>query len=185
MIHTTDAWIGTSKIPVNSKDIKSMKTNVTVVLIFACLATSALAQDANKKKAAKKAQRDKILVEVTDVLEQWKTAFNAKDAEALSKLYDLKADVIYDDDVHHRSRKSLLKRFEEEFGKDGAVQQEITEVDRKILSPRIVVETGVWKNTGSTDKSRADRGRYSCILVKKKGKWLIVQDRGWAQPAKK
>ena len=90
-----------------------------------------------------------------------------------------------EDDVHHRSRKSLLKRFEEEFGKDGAVQQEITEVDRKILSPRIVVETGVWKNTGSTDKTRADRGRYSCILVKKKGKWLIVQDRGWAQPAKK
>ena len=127
----------------------------------------------------------KILAEVEATLRQWEAAFNAHDAVALAKLYDVKTDVIYEDDVHHRGRKAMRKQFAELFGKQSEIQQTITEVERKVLSRRIVIGTGVWNNVGDSDPTRPTRGRYSCTWMKKKGKWLIVHDRSWGVPAKK
>ena len=127
----------------------------------------------------------KILAEVEAVLRQWEAAFNAHDAVALSKLYDVKTDVIYDDDVHHRGRKAMQQHFAELFGKQSKVQQTITDVERKVLSHRVVIGTGVWKIVGDSDPTHPTRGRYSCTWMKKKGKWLIVHDRSWGVPEKK
>jgi uncharacterized protein (TIGR02246 family) len=127
----------------------------------------------------------KILAEVEAVLRQWEAAFNAHDAVALSKLYDVKTDVIYDDDVHHRGRKAMQQHFAELFGKQSKVQQTITDVERKVLSRRVVIGTGVWKIVGDSDPTHPTRGRYSCTWMKKKGKWLIVHDRSWGVPEKK
>ena len=126
-----------------------------------------------------------IIGELEAALRQWEASFNAQDAVALAKLYDVNTDVIYDNDVHHRSRKSIQKQFEERFRKESDLKQKITQVERKILSRRIAIETGVWQIMGDTDPSRPTRGRYSSTWMKKKGKWLIVHDRGWDVPSKK
>ena len=55
-----------------------------------------------KSQPAGNFDEKKILAEVEAALRQWEAAFNAHDAVALSKLYDVKTDVIYEDDVHHR-----------------------------------------------------------------------------------
>ena len=138
-----------------------------------------------KGPRARNIDEKKILGEVEATLRQWEAAFNAHDAVALAKLYDVKTDVIYEDDVHHRGRKAMRKQFAELFGKQSEIQQTITEVERKVLSRRIVIGTGVWDNVGDSDPSRPTRGRYSCTWMKKKGKWLIVHDRSWGVPAKK
>ena len=138
-----------------------------------------------KSQPAGNFDEKKVLGEVEATLRQWEAAFNAQDAVALAKLYDVNTDVIYENDVHHRSRKSMQKQFEERFRKEPDLKQTITGVERKVLSRRIVIGTGVWDNVGDSDPSRPTRGRYSCTWMKKKGKWLIVHDRSWGVPAKK
>jgi len=138
-----------------------------------------------KGQPTRNVDEKKILGEVEAALRQWEAAFNAHDAVALAKLYDVKTDVIYENDVHHRGRKAMRKQFAEFFDKQSKIQQTITKVERRVLSRRIVIETGVWNNVGDSDPSRPTRGRYSCTLMKKKGKWLIVHDRSWGVPAKK
>ena len=142
-------------------------------------------RDLERERNKLQMNEKKIIAELETALKQWETAFNAKDAVALAKLYDVNTDVIYDNDVHHRNRKSLQKQFVERFAKEANQKQTITEVERKILTRRIVIETGVWENAGSSDTTRAQRGRYSCTWMKKKGKWLIVHDRGWGVTKKK
>ena len=138
-----------------------------------------------KGQPARNIDEKKILGEVEAAHRQWDAAFDAHDAVALAKLYDVKTDVIYEDDVHHRGRKAMRKQFAEFFDKQSKIQQTITKVERRVLSRRIVIETGVWNNVGDSDPSRPTRGRYSCTLMKKKGQWLIVHDRSWGVPTKK
>jgi ketosteroid isomerase-like protein len=153
---------------------------ITLLAISGVLIASGFSQNAAESKSLTKTEKAQISKEVDSALRLWEKAFNAKDPIALSNLYDLNTDVIYDDDVHHRSRQSMLKQFQENFRKEPNVQQKITEVLRTILSAHVVIETGVWENTGASDLSHPPRGRYSCTWMKKAEEWLIVHDRGWA-----
>ena len=156
-----------------------MKSALSIVLLLAIFTQSGLAQEAKKEKPNREEQKKKTLEEVQKFAKQWQTAFNAKDVQSLSKLYDVKTDVLFDDDVRRRSRKEMAKFFKEEFKAKPNMKQATTEVEFEILSPRFVVETGVWQNLGATDESGPNRGRYSAIWAKKKGKWVIVHDRAW------
>ena len=153
---------------------------LTLLAVSGALAVSGLSQDSVQLKSLTRAEKAQINKEVNSALQQWEKAFNAKDPIALANLYDLNTDVIYDDDVHHRSRQSMLKRFQERFRKEPNLRQKITEVQRTISSAHVVIETGVWENTGASDLSRPPRGRYSCTWMKKGQEWLIVHDRAWA-----
>ena len=128
------------------------------------------------------APKDQINKELEVVLREWEKAFNAKDTARVVKLYAEPTDVIYDDNVHHRTRKSLQKSFAKRFKEEPKLKSVITDVERLIVSPTLVIETGIWANTGAIDSSRPTRGRYSCTLQKIHGKWLIIQDRSWAMP---
>ena len=153
---------------------------LTLLALSGVLVASGFSQDAVQLKSLTEAEKSQISKEVNSALKQWEKAFNAKDPIALANLYDLNTDVIYDDDVHHRSRQSMLKRFQERFRKEPNLRQKITEVQRTISSTHVVIETGVWENTGASDLSRPPRGRYSCTWMKKGQEWLIVHDRAWA-----
>jgi len=132
--------------------------------------------------ANENAPNDQVNKELEVVLREWEKAFNAKDTARVVKLYAEPTDVIYDDNVHHRTRKSLQKYFEKRFKEEPKLKAVITDVERLIVSPTLVIETGIWANTGVKDSSRPTRGRYSCTLQKIHGKWLIIQDRSWAMP---
>ena len=68
-----------------------------------------------------------------------------------------KTNVIYEDNVHHKTRKSLEKRFEKQFKDEPNLQAIMTDVERLIVSPTVVIETGIWSNTGANDSSRQVR----------------------------
>ena len=153
---------------------------LTLLALLGVLVASGFSQGSVQLKPLNEAEKAQISKEVNSALKQWEKAFNAKDPIALANLYDLNTDVIYDDDVHHRSRQSMLKRFQERFRKEPNLRQKITEVQRTISSAHVVIETGVWENTGASDLSRPPRGRYSCTWMKKGQEWLIVHDRAWA-----
>ena len=162
-----------------------MRSILSAVLLLAVFTQTGLAQEAKKEKPNREEQNKKVLEEVQVLYKQWDTAFNAKDAAGIAKLYNAKSDAMFGDGVRHRSRREIAKYFREEFKKEPNTQQKLTEVELQILSPRLVVETGVWQITGASDESAPSSGRYAAIWAKKKGKWLIVHDRAWNVPIEK
>jgi len=153
----------------------------TIILALSgVLFANGFSQETVQRKLLTNAEKAQITEELKLTLNRWEKAFNAKDTVALANLYDPNTDVIYDDDVHHRSRESMLKHFQEHFEKEPNLQQKITEVERTFLSAQLVIETGVWENAKASDISRPSRGRYSCTWMKKGQEWLIVHDRAWA-----
>lgn len=153
-----------------------------LLLLLAVTTTIGISHGSAKGVADDGALEGRINKELDAVLRQWEKSFNAKDAARVVTLYAEKTNVIYDDNVHHRNRQSLQKRFETRFKEEPKLQTIITDVERLIVSRSLVIETGIWANTGAKDSSRPTRGRYSCTLQKIKGKWLIVHDRSWAMP---
>ncbi len=153
-----------------------------VVLLLVLTTTNGYSQETARKRDQGEIHTEQISKELDVALQQWEKAFNAKDAAAVAQLYAKKTDVIYEDNVHHKTRKSIKKRFETQFKKEPQLRAIITDVERLIVSPTVVIETGIWANTGAIDSSRPTRGRYSCTLQKSEGQWLIIQDRSWAMP---
>tara|TARA_B100000029_G_scaffold276302_1_gene270899 strand:- start:246 stop:1682 length:1437 start_codon:yes stop_codon:yes gene_type:complete len=146
------------------------------------LATTPLSDLALDEANADDVDVKQINKEVDAVLIAWEKAFNAKDADRVISLYAERFDVIYEDDVRHRTRKSLKNHFEKRFKEEPNRKVAITDVERLIVSPTLVIESGVWANTGGTDSSRPTRGRYSCTLQKVNGTWLVIHDRSWGMP---
>ncbi len=155
---------------------------VASLLLLALTATNGFSADSTKQGAEGESQVGQINKELDAVLQKWEKAFNAKDAAGVASLYTKKTNVIYEDNVYHKTRKSLEKRFEKQFKDEPKLQATMSDVERLIVSPTVVIETGIWSNTGANDSSRPTRGRYSCTLQKFGGQWLIVHDRSWAMP---
>lgn len=153
-----------------------------LLLAVIVITTNGISLGSAKTVADDGALKAQVNKELEVVLREWEKAFNAKDAARVVTLYAEQTNVIYEDNVHHRKRKSLQKRFETQFKEEPQLQCIITDVERLIVSPTLVIETGIWTNTGAKDSSRPTRGRYSCTLQKMKGKWLIIHDRSWAMP---
>jgi uncharacterized protein (TIGR02246 family) len=155
----------------------------TTLLLLIAIAPVGFAQNAPKQTPGFTAeQKVQINKELDAALAGWNQAFNARDAAAVAEFYDVNTDVIYEDNVHLRGRQALQERTEIKFKEEPDLRNSISDVERTILSPTTVIETGVWATTGAKDKSRPSRGRYACTLMKKEGEWLVVHDRSWAMP---
>ncbi len=118
--------------------------------------------------------------ELDAFLKTWTEAFNNKDVEALVNLYDVDADVIYQNDIQNKGKEAMRQHFTLYFAKNSQVIDTYSEVERKYLSSSHVIESGVWRKTGNSDLLEPQNGRYSVNLHKKNGDWLILHDRGWA-----
>ncbi len=153
----------------------------SLLLLITATATY-VSQGTGSAVANDNAQEEQINKELEVLLREWEKAFNAKDAARLATLYAERIDVIYEDNVHHRNRKSLQKSFQKQFKEEPNLKTVFSDVERLIVSPTLVIETGIWANTGAVDSSRPTRGRYSVTLQKIQGKWLVVHDRSWAMP---
>ncbi len=159
-----------------------MQQLVASLLLLAVTTTTGLSRELARPAAAGKAQDAQINKELDAALKRWEKAFNAKDAAGVASLYAAKTNVIYEDNVHHRNRKSVQEGYETRFKEEPNLRTVITDVERLFVSPTLVIETGIWANTGAMDSSRPTRGRYSCTLQKTQGRWLIIHDRSWAMP---
>jgi len=155
---------------------------VASLFLFALTTTNEFSAESTSQGAEGEIQAGQINKELDAVLQKWEKSFNAKDAAGVARLYAEKTNVIYEDNVHHKTRKSLEKRFEKQFKDEPNLQAIMTDVERLIVSPTVVIETGIWSNTGANDSSRPTRGRYACTLQKSGGQWLIIHDRSWAMP---
>ena len=154
-----------------------MRQVLCSLMLLAVSTSFAWSQD----RAAADENTKQINRELDEALRQWNKAYNAKDASGLAGLYFAKADALFQG-VRLRSRQAVQNHFAEEFKKEPGTRASTTDVERLVLSPTLVIESGIWAITGGVDSSRTTRGRYSATLQKINEKWLIVHERGWEMP---
>ena len=114
-----------------------------------------------------------------DSLAVWITSFNNHDAAGAAGTYSENTDVMAPDGKRFKGRDAVKKDFVDTFKKNPNIQTKILDVSRRLLAPGVVVEDGVWEETGRSGQSEAAKGRYLSILVRQDGKWLVVHERGW------
>ena len=115
-------------------------------------------------------------------LERFTTLFNNHDAEALSNEYARDANALWTDGKQMNSREDVRASLAEFFQKNPHVKTKFSDVTRKMLTRRIVVENGIWHESGHSEKGLPTKGMYSAIMMQRQGKWLIVHDRAWTMP---
>ena len=157
-----------------------MKRIGMVMLLLTAIAITGLSQDSGKQAVEiTTEQKARINKELNAAVAQWDKAAAAKDPEGIAKLYDINADVIHHNDIHHRTRTSLRRQFSEQFKNEPNLKKRFTGHERIFLTPNTVVESAETHITGLRDKSSPTQGRYTAIYTKKNGEWLIVYERAW------
>ena len=129
------------------------------------------------------AQEEAINSQLDVILKRAKKLFNNHDAEGISKLYAEETDVIHAGDKPRESRKQMQEAYADFFKTNPSVRTKYTDAVRTILTPDIVIESGVWEDSGKSEtEAETESGRYSTVFKKTDGKWLIVYERAWKNP---
>ena len=110
---------------------------------------------------------------------KYEDLFNAHKAEEISQLYAKTTDAIHMDDVPMKSRKDILASLKKNFKENPNIQTKFTNIEYKVLSGRLVIESGWWENSKMSEAPETVKGRYSAVWRKSKDKWLVVYERGW------
>jgi uncharacterized protein (TIGR02246 family) len=120
----------------------------------------------------------KTVKELNDALARWLAAFNDHAPKRLAAEYADDADVQSPTGERMVGRDAVEKSFAEFFAKHPNVKQRLADVSRKAIGPNLVVEEGAWEESDRSDGSAA-KGRYSSVLTRSDGKWLVLYERAY------
>ena len=108
-----------------------MKRTGMVLLLLTAIAITGLSQNSDQQTVGITAeQKSRINKELDALVAQWEKAAAAKDAEGLAALYDLHANVIHHNDMHHRTRAAVRKHFSEQFEKEPDLKKRFSDIQR-------------------------------------------------------
>jgi len=112
-------------------------------------------------------------------LENWVTLYNQHDAKSLGKEYTRDAEVIMPTGERLTGRAAIERDLTETFAKNPNVRIKISNVSRRLLTPRIVIEEGKWEESGHSEAGLPKQGMYTAILVKRKDRWISKHEIGF------
>ena len=112
-------------------------------------------------------------------LENWVALYNKHDAKSLGKEYTKDAEVIMPTGERLAGRAAIEKDLAETFAKNPNVRSKLSDVSRRLLTPRIVIEDGKWEESGHSEAGLPKNGFYTAILVKRQGKWISKHEIGF------
>lgn len=142
---------------------------LALLLPFACFGGRAVGQD-----------EAKILAEIAKLDDAWMADFNEHDASTLAKQYAEKCDVVHDGQVRS-SRGEMEREFHNYFLENQLVTCTLTNLNHRVLSPTLVVESGTEVEVG-VENSPPVHFDYTTIFEKRDDKWQIVYERAWKNP---
>lgn len=111
-------------------------------------------------------------VEITKTAEAFVAAFQKEDAKALSEMWTVDGDFVDLEGRVLRGRAAIEKDFTELFKENDGLKLRIDVASVRFLSPDTAIEDGTTSVLGS-DGALPSRARYTNVLVKKDGKWLL------------
>jgi uncharacterized protein (TIGR02246 family) len=103
---------------------------------------------------------------------EYETAFNAGNAKALAALFAPDAELIDERGKTFKGRDQIESEFAAIFTQQPGAKLEIHSDAVKFLSPDVAIETGTAGGE-TKDGTKSPGTKYSTILVKVDGKWLI------------
>jgi len=143
-----------------------MKLSASLWLVLATLfAQASLAADPDPRQA-----------EITKTAEAFIEAFHNADAKAVAAMWTPDGDFV---DLHGRSlrgRAAIEKDFAEMFTENKGVKLRIDVASVRFLDADTAIEDGTTSLL-PPDGSTPNRARYTNVLVKKDGKWLLASVR--------
>ncbi len=158
-------------------------------LCVIAIGAMALGLNASKKVSASSAQQTKTPNRSADEsaiqanIEQFSKAFNAGDAKAIAALFSPGGQVESKDGLIAQGREEIAKVFEQIFKEDGKIKIEVSVESIRFIDTDLAVETGTTKTTSPLDDT-PEYDRYTCVHVKRDGKWQmsLARDEEGAEP---
>lgn len=121
---------------------------------------------------------------VTKAAEAFVEAFNKGDAKAVSEFWTPDGDYVDEDARVLKGRKAIEGSFADLFSKNKDLKLRIEAAARKFPTPDTVIEDGNSIVT-APDGRAPSRSRYTNVMVKQDGKWLLesVREAPYAAPS--
>jgi uncharacterized protein (TIGR02246 family) len=127
-------------------------------------------------RAAAAPEREADVKAITELLDTFVKAYNAKDARALGDLFTPDAEIEDEDGDVTRGRKAIVARFTETFQENRGDTLALDTDSMRFLGSDVAIEEGTA--TLSTGKDAAPRAnRYSVIYARQGGRWLHARVR--------
>jgi uncharacterized protein (TIGR02246 family) len=116
-------------------------------------------------------------------IDQFAKAFNTGDAKAIAGLFSPGGQVESKDGLIAQGREEIAKVFEQMFKEDGKIKIEVSVEAIRFIDTDLAVETGTTKTTSPLEDT-PDYDRYTCVHVKRDGKWQmsLARDEEGAEP---
>jgi uncharacterized protein (TIGR02246 family) len=102
-------------------------------------------------------------------------AYNRGDIKAVAASYAPDADFLTAEGKMVKGRAEIEKYFARAFAETKGLRIKHSHSSIRFLKPDVAIDNGNWEITGRP-KGKV-KGRYTAVLVKHDGKWLIVCDR--------
>ena len=157
---------------------RSFPLKVLFLLAVACVITW-------RSSPAKAAEPDpQQIATITDSAKAFVEAFHKGDAKAVAAFWTPDGDYV---DVHGRmikGRKAIEDTFAELFAANKGLKLRIDVVSVRFPAPDLAIEDGT-SAVLSTDGRAPSRARYSNVLIKKDGQWLLssVREAAYTDPS--
>jgi len=121
---------------------------------------------------------------ITKTAEAFVEAFNKGDAKAVSEFWTPDGDYVDEDARVLKGRKAIEASFADLFSKNKDLKLHIEVAARKFPTPDTAIEDGN-SMVIAPDGRAPSRSRYTNVLVKKDGKWLLesVREAAYAAPS--
>lgn len=136
------------------------------------LAVQAAENDAEQKAAIKK------------TAEEFVAAYQKGDAKALAEFWTPDGDIVDEDGSIVKGRKAIEESFAELFASQKGLKLRIDVASLRFPTADLAIEDGTTAVL-SPDGTAPRRNRYTNLLVKKDGKWLLssVREAAYAEPS--
>jgi uncharacterized protein (TIGR02246 family) len=144
------------------------RAGLALLTTLSLVASVAHAEDAAKPTAS--ISEDEAAIRAGT--QEYAKAFAAGDAKALAAMFAPDADLIDERGKSFKGQKAIEREFATIFADHAGAQVSIKVDAVKFLSPDVAIETGTASGQ-SKDGTASPGTKYSAVLVKVDGKWLL------------
>ena len=152
--------------------------------LFRLILLLALSSAARGVTVLHAAEADPKEAAITKTAEAFVEAFHKGDAKALSEFWTVDGDYVDDTGRVLKGREAIEKSFAELFAHNKGLKLRIEVASIEFPTPDLAIEDGTTAVL-ATDGSAPSRARYTNVLVKKDGQWLLssVREAAYAPPS--
>ena len=134
--------------------------------------------------AVRAAESDPRTAEITKTAEAFVETFHKGDAKAIAAFWTPDGDFVDENSRVFKGRQAIEDSFAELFAANKGLKVRIDVASIKFPAPDLAIEDGT-STAVAPDGSTPNRARYTNVLIKKDGRWLLssVREAAYSEPS--